>query len=239
MTTEHEHKVEHETTAHKKTKQQNTLILALAGVVLVILIFNQFQLSSLKNAFESGQVSVSTGTAGGTAAVATVNSVIPTGIPRIYGEELGVSYDDVTPSNPSLADKTITLLGNLDNSINLEGANLERYIKIVSMISCEYCCGAESIIFKDGQPACGCAHSYAMRGVAKYLISKHSTEFSDEEVLTELAKWKTLFFPGIMQTKAEALKQNGIEVTYINLGSNLYRGIEQGAQSSGGMVGGC
>jgi len=85
--------------------------------------------------------------------------VIPKGIPAIYGKELGVSFDDVNVKNPGKADETIRKLGILDVNLNLQGKELERYINIASKISCEYCCGAESIIFSNGQPACGCAHS--------------------------------------------------------------------------------
>ena len=169
----------------------------------------------------------------------SASEIIPTGTPRIYGAELKISYDYVNAQNQNLADSTINVLGYLDTSINLEGAELQKYISIGSLISCEYCCGAESIIFPNGQAACGCAHSYAMRGLAKYLIKYHGTEFTNDEILEELGKWKVLFFPGIHQTKAAVLKSKGIELNYINLASNKYRGIEQGASASGGMVGGC
>ena len=173
--------------------------------------------------------------------------VIPKGVPPIYVEEMSVSFDDISLVNPTKADETIARLADFDVSIELQGAELERYVKIVGQISCEYCCGAESIIFtkdsenyKAGDAACGCAHSYAMRGVAKYLISSHGADFTDDEILSELAKWKTLFFPSQMTNKAKALQLSGIEFNYINLGSNKYRGIE--ATVSGGdsgMVGGC
>jgi len=170
------------------------------------------------------------------------SEIIPTGIPAIYGEELQISYDDVSASNPQKADSTINVLAKIDQTESLEGADLERYINILytlnNGISCEYCCGARAVIFEDGSPACGCAHSYAMRGLAKYLIKNHGDEFSDDEILEELGKWKVLFFPGIHEDKAKVLESNGIEVNYINLASNKYRGIEQG-QASGGMVGGC
>jgi len=70
-------------------------------------------------------------------------------------------------------------------------------------------------------------------------LLKHGNEYSDDQILEELGKWKTLFFPGNIQAKAEILKQKGIELNYINLASNKYRGIEQGQSSSGAMVGGC
>lgn len=174
--------------------------------------------------------------------IVSASSVIPTGIPAVYGKELGIMYDDVSPTNPGKADATIRLLGNIDRSETLEGAELERYINILyninDGISCEYCCGARSVIFENGQPACGCAHSYAMRGLTKYLIKYHGNELTDEEILTEVGKWKVLFFPGIMEGKAEIMKAYGVETSYINLTTNAYRGIEKGAVS-GGMVGGC
>jgi len=197
----------------------------LIGVIVVLLLFNQWQLFNLSSG--SGPLDVS--------------NVLPAGMPSVYGAELGVSYDSISVSNPSLADQTITKISQFDRSINLEGNDMQRYISVASRISCEYCCGAESIIFKNGQAACGCAHSGAMRGLAKYLIKNHPAEYTDDEILEELGKWKTLFFPGIMAQKAAVLKQKGIELNYINLASNKYRGIEKGATSSGGggMVGGC
>jgi hypothetical protein len=178
---------------------------------------------------------------GGVVGIGTVSAseIIPLGVPEIYGSELKVSYDDISPNDPRKADSSIDVLGNLDRTITLTGDDLQRYIGIAGSISCEYCCGAKSIIFSNGEPACGCAHSYAMRGLAKYLIKNHGDEFSDEEILEELGKWKVLFFPGIHEQKAQVLKSQGIELNYINLASNKYRGIEKGQASGGGMVGGC
>ncbi len=183
------------------------------------------------------------------AAVSTLGKqgpdVIPKGIPDVYGKELGVSFDDISPNDQSKADSTIRTLGVLDTQIQLTGDLLQRYIDAVSQISCEYCCGAKSIIFesstgkyKAGDSACGCAHSYAMRGLAKYLLKNHADEFSNDQILEELGKWKTLFFPEQITQKAQILKERGIKLNYINLASNKYRGIESSSSGSG-MVGGC
>ncbi|MEK6836786.1 MAG: hypothetical protein AABX94_03915, partial [Nanoarchaeota archaeon] len=63
------------------------------------------------------------------------------------------------------------------------------------------------------------------------------------EILDELGKWKVLFFPGIHEKKAEALKASGVDYTnYVNLASNIYRGAENQASAGSGnsqMVGGC
>ena len=179
---------------------------------------------------------------GGTIGTVSAYSITPKGVPGIYGEELGITYDDVSPENQQKADGTIRLLGNIDKAETLSGAELERYIDILynmhDGISCEYCCGARSIIFENGEPACGCAHSYAMRGLTKYLIKYYGGEFSDEDILIEVGKWKTLFFPGILEGKAQVMKSYGLETDYISLTTNEYRGIEQG-QTQGSMVGAC
>ena len=180
----------------------------------------------------------------GIAKSTSTSKILPTGVPAIYGAELKISFDDVSETTPQKADSTIEILSNIDRSETLEGAELDRYINILytleNGISCEFCCGARSVIFEDGTPACGCAHSYAMRGLTKYLIKFHGDEYTDAEILEEVGKWKVLFFPGIHETKAEVLKSQGIEINYINLASNKYRGAEKGGTGdSGGMVGGC
>ncbi|MDP1694156.1 MAG: hypothetical protein Q8L34_01315, partial [Candidatus Woesearchaeota archaeon] len=239
---------------HKRVEETtpvNTkLLLFLAAAAFLIMIFNQFQLLSIASLAEGRPLAT------GISLVAA--SVAPTGVPAIYGSELGISYDDVSANDPQKADQTIRVLKSYDESLTLQGKDLDRYIGITSQISCEYCCGAKSIIFtkedeqrieqqiqdaiangkitadqadqyrqKAGGAACGCAHSFAMRGLAKYLITEHASEYTDAQILEELAKWKTLFFPGPMSTKAAAMKEKGIPFTYSNLGSNAYRGIEK------------
>ncbi len=157
---------------------QIVIIIVLAGILM----------------YNFGQSSA-TGTGGITGVgVVSASNIIPTGIPNVYGEELGISYDGVSVNNPALADQTIRVLSNIDRAEILEGAELERYIDILynleDGISCEYCCGARSIIFEDGSTACGCAHSYAMRGLTKYLIKYHGDEVNDKENLEEVGKWK-------------------------------------------------
>lgn len=199
------------------------LTYALLILVVLVISFNAYQISQLKGI-------KTTPTPNNPADKITAQStfsgidVIPKGIPRIYGKELRVSYDDVSALNQQKADAIIKRLGNLDEQISLKDKELERYISAVSQMSCEYCCGVESIIFSNGKPACGCSHSYAMRGLAKYLIKNHGDEFTDDEILEELGKWKTLFFPAQMAQKAKVLQENGIELNYINLASNKYRG---------------
>ena len=214
----------------EKQKKKNIEFIAQMVVIVVLVGFLMFYL---------GKGSIGEGKSTG---LVSASEIFPTGVPAVYGNELKINYDDVSPNTPQKADSTIRLLGNIDRSETLEGAELQRYIDILytsnNGISCEFCCGAKSVIFEDGEPACGCAHSYAMRGLTKYLIKYHGEEFSDEQILEEVGKWKILFFPGIHEGKAQVLAEQGIELSYINLASNAYRGIEKG-QASGGMVGGC
>jgi len=207
------------------------------GIIIILaalLLFNIFGGSSAGSNTSSSGSSSSIG-------LVSASEIIPKGVPAVYGVELGVSYDDVSPNNQRLADATINKLTAYEGEV-LTGELLTRYIKIGSSISCEYCCGAESIIFSNGERACGCAHSYAMRGLAKYLLLNHA-DMTDYEILSELGKWKVLFFPGIHEQKASVMMGEGIDYTdFVNLASNKYRGIENGASASGsgsGMVGGC
>jgi len=212
-------------------KELNRIITILLIVTVLVVVFNTYQLSTM-----GGSSIVSIG------GKESSNGIIPTGVPKIYGEELGISFDDVSPNDPYSADATIGVMKQLDKDITVEGDDLDRYINILYTlgkgISCEYCCGAQSVIFSDGRAACGCAHSYAMRGLAKYLVTEHGDDYTDEEIQAEVGKWKVLFFPTQMQEKADILKADGVDVNYNNVANNEYRGVEQGA-SGGGMVGGC
>lgn len=203
------------------------------GILAVLVLVIAFNVGKIYGGSDSGASGLATG-------IGTVSAseIIPKGVPAVYGQELGVSYDDVSASNVRLAEETIQKLTAYEDA-ELNEEQMQRYIRIGSSISCEYCCGADAIIFRNGQRACGCAHSYAMRGLAKYLLINHP-EMTDIEILNELGKWKVLFFPGIHEQKAAVLEANGIDPTdYVNLASNLYRGAEQGQTSGGGMVGGC
>lgn len=118
--------------------------------------------------------------------------IIPTGVPEKYGQELSLSFDKVQ--------KSMDIMGKYDptygkDKIELMANKKERYIKIGLAISCEYCCGVEAIVKENGEAACGCAHSQAMRGLTAYLLKNYDDQYSDEEILGELATWKATYFP--------------------------------------------
>lgn len=168
------------------------------------------------------------------------NFSMPAGSPAIYGEELEVKYQDVSKDSENLTNETIQKMASHEN-INLSQEQEERYTEILykmeNGISCEYCCEAESIITENGETACSCSHAVAMRGLTKYLIEDHGEEMKDEEILREVSKWKTRYFPRQTRNKADILQEKpDTEVSYINLASNNYRGI---ASEDGGWVGKC
>ena len=251
--TKHESIITHECTMHENTAKRagtqegiQKLLLGVLLAALFIVAFNSVRLWGMNQVVLLPSIS---GAGQPSTLAGSSAEFMPSGVPAIYGKELSVRYDDVSASNPQKADATIQTLGNLDQQITLSGKDKDRYINILYTmnkgISCEYCCGARAIIFSDGQAACGCAHSYAMRGLTKYLLTKHGKEYTDEQIQEEVGKWKALFFPGQINTKAQVLKAAGTEINFVNLASNKYRGIEQG-QASGqsgsggsGMVGGC
>jgi hypothetical protein len=223
-------------------KQKKIISLALLAT-FVILLYNSIQISQVGAVLLGGvsETSIST-TTSKVNLLAKDNKIIPKGTPKIYGEELQFSYDDIDPYDAAKANAAIFKFSNIDKTLNMEGKDLERYVKILFKdyggISCEFCCGASSIIFENGKPACGCAHSYAMRGLTKYLIVNHP-DMSEEDILNEVGKFKVLFFPTIHEAKAQAMEENGIEFNYIALTTNINRGIEKGAPIGGKMVGGC
>lgn len=225
-------------------KDEQKIVKSITGLLVILLvlitIFNTVQIYSMTNLTNTGAAVSSPSTQD--SGQVDMSGIIPTGIPENYGNDFGIQFDDVNPSDQRKADEVIRKLAIVDTQTELQGPELERYINILyhmdGGMSCEYCCGARSIIFENGEMACGCAHSFAMRGVAKHLIVEYGDIYSDREIMEEVAKWKVLFFPGQMTSKAKVMESEGIEMTYSNLGANTYRGIEQG-QTSGGMVGGC
>lgn len=179
----------------------------------------------------------STGNRAGTAPPASEASFeLPNGTPS-YASKLGVSFDSVSPATPQKAQETIRRLA-AEDSRNLDQRTQDRMIHILYKmnggISCEYCCGARSVVTRKGTGGCGCSHAVAMRGLTKYLLQE--TSMTNTEIFQEVAKWKTRFFPDQSKAKFRALQQRGTEPSFINLASNEYRGIATG---KGGWVGDC
>ncbi len=112
-----------------------------------------------------------------------LSNIVPHGTPW-YGAEAGVSFDD-----PITAQK---LWGKAE-ALQLDGAQEERWNRIVNSFTCDYCCGSPqrpTIITQ-----CGCAHAAAARGMAKWFIKNYSDKYSDEEIYGEMARWYALWYP--------------------------------------------
>lgn len=113
-----------------------------------------------------------------------VNNVIPKGTPW-YGQEAGVSFDNAVAA--------ATLWGK-GRAIQLDADGQKRWERIVNSFTCDYCCGSPqnpTIITR-----CGCAHSLAAQGMAKWFIKNYGDKYSDEEIYGEMARWYALWYPG-------------------------------------------
>ncbi len=128
-----------------------------------------------------------------------VNNVVPHGTPS-YGQEAGVSFDDPIQAQ--------NVWGTYEGSIQLSADMQTRWGKIVNAFTCDYCCGSPqnpTIITR-----CGCAHAKAARGMAKWFIQKYGSQYSDEEIYGEMARWYALWYPGpTVKRIAEELQANG------------------------------
>ncbi len=200
-------------------RSANPALIALLVIAVALLALNQWQIATVSGKLSAAQVAqvnaqAQPGAQSSTDAAAlqaAIAAVIPQGQPW-WGAELGVTFDD-----PVAMLKVLNYYDDLEGNsgrgskpIVLSAAAQQRYIAIGMSISCEYCCGASTMVFQDGTPACGCAHSGAMRGLAKYLLSKYP-ERSDAEILGEVAKVKAISFP--QQTVQKYLASTGSSAT--------------------------
>ncbi|MBI2145045.1 hypothetical protein HYU18_01845 [Candidatus Woesearchaeota archaeon] len=226
--------------AHNKGKNKTSLLL-LALAVSVLLLVNQWQILSVSSALGGGSQSKGTKLSvklSGDTVQDAIKAVIPTGTPE-YGAELGVSFDD--PVN------SLNVLAKLDRQVptnSLAEDEKTRFVNVGTKISCEFCCGAAAVIDGSGRDACGCSHAASFRGLSKYLIKNHPTEWTDDQILLELTKWKALYYPKNMVEKAVAALENGLELTPEVLNDrDLLKKISVGDTTSIGelptMVGGC
>ena len=224
----------------------NAVIWTLLGVIVALAAANQYFIARAAGpANTTAAAAAKSPTTSSASAGDPVSLAIATGVPAVYGQELNVSYDAVEASmttmaayDPDYGNKTLTLTPEQQ----------QRYVAIGSRISCEYCCGAKSIVFPNGKAACGCAHSQAMRGLANYLLARHGTEVNDDQILRELARWKARFFPKQMIAKVSSQRASGqytTDVAALLLGAPAATGGSPSAplpstlQNLPNMVGGC
>lgn len=234
----------------KKNMYNSKWLYVAIALVAGLMVFNQLQINSISGYFatSSGRSSISLNLFSGSSDlknvdVTTIQStaqavkmlfpldevktaddvmaiMFPTGIPE-YGQEMGVSFDD--PVN------SLNLMANaypaLKNEAKANPDIWKRYIALAAEprgISCEFCCGVgPQGISKEGEALCGCSHAPAVQTVTLWLMLNRPN-YSDAEILREVMRWKTIFFP-----------KNMIEL-----------GLEVSGKSADdlelpGMVGGC
>ncbi len=194
-------------------KNLETALYVLVVLTLAVTAFNQYEIYNVSGMVGMKSVSASSPSSGSSANTVDLSQYLPKGVPAVYGPELKVSFDDAVGGLNILSAMDWDLTKeDSPNGLSMKFSDLTdeqkaRYIKIGSSIACEYCCGAKTLVMKNGQPACGCSHSAAMRALTKYLLTKHGSEYTDEQILDELVKWKTLFFP--KQMTAKLAQQSG------------------------------
>ena len=236
---------EHKTHEHKETKTTNIWInranWGLLALFTLLILFNQYQVMGL-NDMTGNSIYLSNGdlsdvdvteiksTAQGIALLFPVSEIettedaiavmIPTGTPE-YGAAMGVSYDDPVTA--------LSLLENGYPTLKQQGQDnpeiWARYLALATAptgISCEFCCGVGATgITSDGTSKCGCAHNPAVQAVTLWLML--NTDYSDAEILREVYRWKTLWFPKDM----------------VGLALEIAGGNTDVLQDLPGMVGGC
>lgn len=204
--------------------KSNTLLIVLSVLVLGTMGFNVYLQNDIGQALLEQKIEISnlslsqtqttqtsTGSSSSSAPnVLSFEEFIPNGIPAVYGAGLGVTYDKPVESLEIMK----YLDGDLYPNGTIKFADLtpeqqQDYILIGTSISCEFCCGAKAVTSPDGTPACGCAHSAAMRGLAMHILINHPGEMTNDEILQELTNWKTMFFPKQMYQRALGMQAAG------------------------------
>ena len=125
---------------------------------------------------------------------AVLSLLLPAGTPD-YSEALGgITYDDPVTSLKFLAGTYKSWEADVKQN---DPDTYARFLNLASKpvgISCEMCCGVGAAGLRaDGRTTCGCSHHPGLLALAVGLMDK--TEYNDAEVMREVMKWKTLWFP--------------------------------------------
>lgn len=120
--------------------------------------------------------------------------MLSSGTPE-YSEAMGgITFDDVPTSLAYLSKWYFVLKDDIKKN-NPE--IWQRYLNLAAAprgISCEFCCGVgPQGITEDGSLRCGCAHNIAAQALTLGLMKY--TNYSDAEILREVMRWKSMYFP--------------------------------------------
>src|SRR3989339_654956 len=240
--------MEHEHTKHKKQVQLEMVTIGLTAIVAVLVLFNQWQINTISGSIYQargigGRASLGGGgdlskvdineiksTAQAVAALFPIGQIkttedaiammIPTGTPE-YGQAMGVSFDDPIKSMESMAGAYPALKQQAQQNQQI----WQRYLNLAAAprgISCEFCCGVgPQGIDAKGNLKCGCQHLPAIHTVTLWLMM--NTDYSDAQILREVMRWRSLFFPKDM----------------VELALKISGGDSSVLKDLPGMVGGC
>lgn len=237
-----EHKVEQHINEKKPKSSVSKANWILLTIFALLILLNQYQVYSLNQI--TGHTTLSYGgddlsgvditkiqsTAQGIAVLFPVDKIkteedaiaimIPTGTPD-YGTAMGVTYDDPVAGENALA----AAYPALKAQAQANPAIWQRYIALAAAprgISCEFCCGVgPQGITSDGSLRCGCAHNPAVQAVTLWLMM--NTDYTDAQILREVYRWKSLWFPKNM----------------VGLAYQIAGGDTSVLQNLPGQVGGC
>ena len=227
-----------------------SISIGLVGVLVLLVVANQAQISSISGSTTGSSIGLGSGLrlGRGTADLASVDineirstaqgiatlfpveklstaegamqAMFPTGTPE-YGDAMGVTFDDPIGALTKLSNAYPAL----DQQARGNPEVWKRYINLASEpggVSCEFCCGVGAAgISKDGRSLCGCQHAPALLSVTLWLLM--NTDYNDAQILQEVYRWKTLFFPRNM----------------IELAGKVAGGDSSVLNDLPGMVGGC
>ncbi|MBI4135490.1 hypothetical protein HY477_02035 [Candidatus Uhrbacteria bacterium] len=97
----------------------------------------------------------------------------------------GISFDDPVSA--------LAAWQPFERQIQLPPDREQRFQKIISTMTCDYCCGGPNQITTINR--CGCRHAQAYRSIAKHLLQTVGDQYTDEEILGELQRWKGVWYP--------------------------------------------
>ncbi|MDN5327614.1 MAG: hypothetical protein PWP03_252 [Candidatus Woesearchaeota archaeon] len=191
-----------------KTRFATLTILVLLLILIILQIFQILGLSleirtiKVRNATISTADYISGPTSSNSTLQHLLEKITPTGTPD-YGSAARVSYDNVEEGLQILARYA---------ALSLTSDEQQRYDEIANAeeTSCKYCCDVTKLAQN-----CGCSHNIALQGLVKWLIK--NTNYSNKEILQEIKKWQTLFFP--KPTLQEELRKRNITLEYVGLPS--------------------
>lgn len=235
----------------EKTISISRLSTYLIVIIAVLILYNQYQILSVKDFIEGGTGYVIKTKSSGTALLGgkdlsdvnidelkstgyTLSAVFPVEDIETTQDAIDMIIPTGTPEyGEDMGVSYDDPIGSLEKLARAQRALLagltseqkERFLNLALKpvgISCEYCCGVGPVgIRNDGSSSCGCQHNPALLSVTMWLMQ--NTDYSDAEILREVMKWKALFFP-----------KNMIEIAMQVAG-----GDTSSLTDLPGMVGGC